>query len=392
MTKFHVLGLGSIGAIIANSLQELQKTTSSLQIEVIPIIRNKSKVVDFGKNHDFKLKINQLYHKKTVISDPFELTTCPEMLNESKDTLTREPIENLVITTKTHQTVAALKPIWNERLINENTNIILIQNGFGMLEELITAFPEIASKNFKVFQGVISHGVFMENYPNEFNHAGFLDLKIAMINGMEDNGIKGLQTVQDLQKLKQENALISVFQHLNLDVKVLTFQELTVGQIEKFCVNCCINSITTILNCVNGQLLVNEVETRKLFTNVITEVTTLFAQSEKYKNIFNYYNVIENVANKENYPNTIDLTKLNNIPKLLDYVVDIGCVKNRENSSSMRQDAINKRDTEIDFINGYVVRLCLQELSLPVSHCSVNNTIVSFVKVKNQLLKETSNV
>ena len=52
----------------------------------------------------------------------------------------------------------------------------------------------------------------------------------------------------------------------------------------------------------------------------------------------------------------------------------------------MRQDVINKRGTEIDFINGYVVKLG-KKLELSSSEYKVNQIVVNLHKLKCEMIK-----
>lgn len=332
-------------------------------------MRSDTKVQQFKENYDSKLTLHRQYSNKTDISDSFELTTDLNNIKESH-------IDNLIITTKTFQTIEALKPIWNK--IDEKTNIILIQNGIGTYDILVEEFPEIKSKKFNVFQGVIAHAVFgSSNNFSEFYHAAFLDLKVAQINGFKDENNK-IQSISEVEDMIKHNELLSTLKEIDIDCKVMSYQELIIGQIKKFCVNCCINGWTSILNCMNGDFSYVKDATLELFEQTVEEVIKVFSQSPDYKKVFDY-------ENKENMP-LLDVSFKDDYRKLAEWVYQIGVVDCGGNSSSMRQDVINKRGTEIDFINGYVVKLG-KKLELSSSEYKVNQIVVNLHKLKCEMIK-----
>ena len=362
--NFHIIGLGSMGSIVAFALQKRFPTYN-----IIPILRSEAKVKLFKDNYESKFTLHRQYSNKTDISESFNLTTD---LNNVKE----DHIDNLIITTKTFQTIDALKPIWNK--IDETTNIILIQNGIGTYDSLVEKFPEIKTKNFKIFQGVIAHAVFgNSNNFTEFYHAGFLDLKVAQINGFEDES-KKIQSIKEVNDLIENNELLTTLKEIDLDCKVMSYQELIIGQIKKFCVNCCMNGWTSILNCMNGDLNYVRESTLDLFEQTIDEVLKVFSKSPDYKEVFEY-------ENKENMP-LVDVSFKDDYKKLAEWVYQIGVIDCGGNSSSMRQDVINKRGTEINFINGYVVKLG-KKMGLPKSEYKVNEIVVNLHKLKCEMIK-----
>ncbi|KAH3899214.1 related to 2-dehydropantoate 2-reductase [Saccharomycodes ludwigii] len=371
--KIHILGLGSIGGIVANALQEYS-VASNTPIKIIPILRNNSKLDYFSKNHNTQIKITKIYEdNKQITTEPFKETTSLESISADNT----NSIQNLIITTKTYQTAEAMKPILP--LINRSTNILFIQNGLGIMDFLLKELPQLAGDNSKlnpsrVFQGVISHGVF-SNEPFHFQHAGFMDLKISQLIYSANTRI--IQTNKQVAEILTNNDFIRTMAEIPLNVKFMSYQELLTGQVEKFCVNSCINSITTIVDCINGELDGICVD---IFSEIIKEILQVLPTSTKYKDIFSY----GNTENDQDLPvlekNPKDVLNFEN---LLKYVIECGCVINKNNSSSMRQDALNLRDTEIDFINGYIVKLC--EDTGNIEMCKINKTVSILVKLRLSL-------
>ncbi len=109
----------------------------------------------------------------------------------------------------------------------------------------------------------------------------------------------------------------------------------------KLAVNSVINPITAIENIINGDVLKPQYD--ELIDKILLELIM--------------------VANK----NGIALS----FQSLKESVVNVA-TNTKNNSSSMRQDVLAKRKTEIDFINGYIVELAKQyDIDVPANHSIV---------------------
>lgn len=358
MTKtqptIFVLGFGSIGALLAAQLQK------RAQANVIPLLRSKQRLAEFQK-YEYKAKIRSIFkegHPELVAT--FPNASCPDLMpSECK-------IDNLIITTKTYQTKEAMAPYM--KYIHPDTNIILVQNGLGVFEVLQEEVFLDFSPN--LFQGVISHGAFHDT-GFTFNHAGFADLKIARLPVGKNSDI--VQSLSLVREDAENNELMKAFcepQFVeSLAVKHLTYQEMLLGQLEKFLVNACINPITSIVDCINGEL---KTIAGPIFESIITEALAVLKIA--YKPLFDY------TPKNSDFP-ALDVTGTLDASRMLEFIIRIGCIVNDDNSSSMRQDVLNLRDTEIQYINGFIVRLC-EKLGLPSEQCKVNQSVETLVNLR----------
>lgn len=296
------------------------------------------------KQYQSTLTINRLFKNPVESVSSSHESAVVEMI--------KDPIENLIITTKTYQTQVALKPYLH--LINKSTNILLIQNGLGVSDELFRdVWPDVETRP-QVYQGVINHGAF--TVPDEEKyivaHAGFADLNIALIG--EPRG----PTPLFIQQLVDAKELVTHY---------MPYSDLLLIQLKKFTVNACINPVTSIIDCVNGELTQSD-KLPQLFSDIIGEAIDVFKQC---------------IPELKKNPNTdIVLNK----EQLVKHVINVGTVINAQNSSSMRQDTLNLRDTEIDYINGYVVTLA-QANGLTAN---VNATISHLVNLRLSINRHRS--
>ncbi|SCV02710.1 LAMI_0H02212g1_1 [Lachancea mirantina] len=349
-----VLGFGSIGAMLASHLQQ------QTQALIVPLFRSEKRLHDFQENQNAVAVTSLFKESQECVKSVFDRAICPERIPDGCK------IDNLIVTTKTYQTKEAISPLL--KYLHAGTNVILIQNGLGVFEtvteEVFTTFRP------QLFQGVISHGIFQDK-PFSFKHAGFGDLKIARLPIDEVHGV--VQSLDEVAQDAAKNMLVRALTNPNfvtsMNVKHLTYQELLLSQLEKFLVNACINPITSIVDCINGEL---EHIARPIFDAIITEALEILKVA--YKPLFEYN------ATGPGYPK-LDVHGILERKRLLDFIIRIGCVVNGNNSSSMRQDTLNLRDTEVEYINGYIVRLA-KSLGLPASTFKTNQTVETLVNLR----------
>lgn len=354
----HIVGMGSMGTLLAINLLQYTKT------DVIPLFRNKERLSQFQNDANSTIGIRKLFEKGTpLIVKKLEKSYCP-------DTFPKEHIENLVVTTKTYQTKSALEPYLP--YIDSNTNLILIQNGLGVLEVLKEEiFPQEENRP-NLFQGVISHGVFQDK-GFIFNHAGSVGIRVSRLPWSQKDMV---QTNEAVLLDTHENSLIQVLTEpvfaKEFNCQYVTYQELLFGQLFKFAVNSCINPVTAIMDCDNGEIVDS---CRPVFTSIIKE--SLEVLKVAYKPLFEYENKYNNL---EGYP-SLKVNSVLTVDNLVNEIIKIGCELNAKNSSSMRQDTRYLRDTEIEYINGYIVKLA-KDLGLGPEYAKVNKTVSELVNLR----------
>jgi 2-dehydropantoate 2-reductase len=337
--KIHILGVGGIGGLISYELSTIKDKP-----EITLLFRSPAKVNHFKSINQSEIYINRIFKNPAeIVSSIFESGTAADLTGN---------IENLIISTKTYQTHDALKPYL--QFINKDTNILLVQNGLGVVDELYKNVWPVVSERPNFYQGVINHGAFQSpnsgnNY--EVSHSGDADFFIGRIPRDLTSHVAEEQFIPlFIKQLEDAKALKTTF---------LPYDELLLIQLKKFTVNACINPNTSIIDCINGELEGLE-EVRSFFYDVISESVDIFTST---------------IPALKNNPRTNEVL---NKDKLLDTVMQVGTVVNAKNSSSMRQDVINLRDTEIDYINGYVVTLA-EANGLTAN---VNKSITKLLKIR----------
>ena len=356
----HVLGMGSMGTLLAVNMINSSKT-----VKIIPLFRNIAKVNKFQQEADSTIGMRKVYlEDKPLQTARIDEVYCPETLPKGT------AIRNLIITTKTYQTKEALAPYLG--YITKDTNLIMVQNGLGVLDVLRDEIFKVPAERPQLFQGVIAHGAFQDQ-GFIFNHAGFADMKIARLPWDEQDI---LQTQALVDSDAAENEMVRVFNDpeiaKSLDIHHMTYQELLLGQLFKFLINSCINSVTAIVDADNGEILDH---CKSVFRSIVEEALQILRVA--YKPLFSYEKTYNNTPG---YP-PLSVDKTLDLDYLVEEINRIGCILNKHNSSSMRQDTRYLRDTEIDYINGYTVQLAAK-LELGPNAAKVNKTICELVGLR----------
>ncbi|EPY51042.1 ketopantoate reductase PanE/ApbA [Schizosaccharomyces cryophilus OY26] len=336
----YILGAGSIGNFLACELANL----SCYEHNVVLLLRNKDRLDQFRRNGSYLILERTLDDKKVVIRRKFK-ATCLSELNV-------DTIDNLIVTTKTTQTEAALRDYLP--LLKRDSNILFVHNGFGVIETLVKTVWRNANVRPNLYQGVTSHSV-LPKQDFYYCHSCFGVMKIAKVSRMDGD----LSVDVPTEPCAMVEALL---QSKMLNGTYLTYDDLLIYQCQKFMVNACMNSTTTIIDCINYELS-NIAEVRTLFQSIITECVDVLFKTNQF--------LADNGKARE----------VLNVPKLVDLILYLGFVENAKNSTSMRIDTLAKRETEIDSLNGWIVKLA-KEIGY---RATVNETVTLLVKARTKV-------
>jgi 2-dehydropantoate 2-reductase len=208
----------------------------------------------------------------------------------------------LILTVKSYDTENAVKQA--RSIIKENTTVFSLQNGLDNIDKIKKYVnPE------KIIAGVTTHGAFFSK-PGEIHHTGKGTTVLGKLSG---------------KKTEQLDEISSLFNQAG--IKTITSQTIIKDIWSKAIVNSCVNPLTTFFQCKNGYLLENPILEHLI--EIICEESINIANTQKLD--FSYNEMIEHTRDVVN--NT------------------------SENFSSMLQSFKKDRRTEIDSINGKLVKI-----------------------------------
>ena len=226
-----------------------------------------------------------------------------------------------VVCVKSYDTKEAM--LHARPVIGDNTRILTIQNGIGNIEIL----NEIAGSD-KVIGGSTNLGATLLD-TGKVRHAGRGETVIGRMDGKIPVEMRSIRELFNKARIETR---------ISRDIKGLLWSKLVI--------NVGINALTAITRLNNGRLTEFE-GTRRILRGAVTEAIRV-AKRKRIKLIHDD-----------------PLVK-----------VEAVCEATAANISSMLQDIMRKKRTEIDFINGVIVRQG-QELGIPVP---TNALLVDLVK------------
>ncbi|MGO1296916.1 MAG: 2-dehydropantoate 2-reductase [Vibrio sp.] len=218
----------------------------------------------------------------------------------------------ILITTKANQVSTALRPLLAD--VHGDAIFLFIHNGMGALEQLMETLSE-----YPLLQAITTHGA-MKPSPQQVTHTGLGRTDLGALNH------KG-QSCQFMAEVLG-HALPDVIWHQSIELPIW----------KKLAINCVINPLTAIHNIRNGAL--QAAEYTDTIYGIIAEVVMVMKASgvsiQQETLIQDVYDVIARTA---------------------------------QNYSSMHQDLAHQRESEIDFINGYVHSQAQRHhISAPCNH------------------------
>ena len=230
-------------------------------------------------------------------------------------------VDLIIIAVKSYDTQKAgisIKP-----LVTEDTSVITLQNGLGNVETI----GEVVGEE-KVIAAVTNQGATLLGM-GRIRHAGKAETVIGRIDGRITHSLRQIREIFNKAKLETR---------ISRDIKGILWSKLII--------NVGINALTAITRLNNGRLIEFD-GTRQILREAVLEAVKV-AKRKRIKLIYDD-----------------PLAK-----------VEAVCRVTAGNVSSMLQDVLKKKNTEVDFINGVIVR---QAKSLSISS-PVNSLLLDLVK------------
>ena len=227
----------------------------------------------------------------------------------------------IIICVKSYDTKEAM--MHAKSLVGEDTRVLTLQNGIGNIEIL----NEIAGSD-KVIGGATNLGATLLDI-GKVRHAGRGETVIGGVDGKIPVEMRSIREIFNKAGLQIR---------ISRDIKGLLWSKLII--------NAGINALTAVTRLNNGRLIEFE-GTRRILREAVTEAIRV-AKRKRIKLIYDD-----------------PLAKVEGV-----------CEATATNVSSMLQDVLKKKRTEIDFINGVIVRQG-QELGISVP---ANSLLVDLVK------------
>ncbi|MFX1503526.1 MAG: ketopantoate reductase family protein [Promethearchaeota archaeon] len=320
MTKQHLrigfIGAGSIGSLFGGYLANVQSDIYSIEV----IFFNIDPYIDIINRKGLKIYKDQ---------DTILVKNIVAYENEKflKDKIKNNPsfkFDYMFLTTKTYDNEKAL--IQYKDLINVSNYLVILQNGIGNEDLAIKYYDRT-----KIIRAVTSNGALLSK-PGHLYHTGKGITKIGFPYHIDTNS-------SSEEYIKSESNLKLLKDILNLaGFQTIIVHDIIMESWEKVFVNIGINALGALTRLPNGALLKND-KLKYLLEQAIREAIEVAKEKGIKLPEKDYFSIAYNVAE-----NTAD------------------------NKNSMLQDILNKKTTEIDFINGRILKYALKlGMKVPVN-------------------------
>jgi len=229
-------------------------------------------------------------------------------------------ITSLLVCTKAQDTQTAIDSVRTR--LAKNADVVFLQNGMAM--EAIC--PQLPEQN--LFAAVTTEAAY-QLAPYDIMHAG-----------------KGQTHIGPLNKQEKQAAQLLCQSLPNSYLEIQPVENISAYLWQKLAINCAINALTVKYQCRNGELL-NKPEALTTMREVCKEVRAVASALKITTNFSDLEVTVVSVLNST-----------------------------AKNYSSMYQDVAQQRETEIDYLNGY---LCQQAERLQIP-CPANQALIDLVK------------
>lgn len=233
--------------------------------------------------------------------------------------------------------VPSLEQVLNQynEIIQKFSTIYLLQNGLGNEKMVLNHFPEM-----QVIRIITSNSAYLQEH-HLLNQTGKGTSYFCMGNSVN--------SPQRMKNSKQFTDLLYILQSVSFPVAIAENPQKIIW--EKAIINMAINPLGAVLDVANG-ILLNSLDFWKIAKILVEEILLIGKHLKIILQSSQYY--------------------LSNIRKVLE--------QTSLNRNSMLQDLDAFRQTEIDYLNGYIVEIATKfEVQVPV-----NTLLTSLIKMKEQ--------
>lgn len=309
MEPLHIIGGGSIGLLFAGSIR---KAFPSYPVSLL--LRD--------------------HHRPRIDEDDNEVMIClmqdgrPRMVSVPAQIISDNrprPIQTLVVTTKAYAAVDAVRSVLHRLNSDGSCSIVVLCNGALAVKDDLIKLLSDANQQATLFLATTTHGAYQENNTSD---SGGLDEMYHVVHA--GHGLTFIENHPSLSALWDQSGL---------SCQSVSHDDMMIMLWQKLAANCAINPLTALLNCENGELL--DIPTSKdlgscTIDNIVKEVSLIATASAAAE--------------------SSDGSNLHfDIESLRSFVQKV-IQDTYHNKSSMLQDVTKKQKTEVEYLNGYVIK------------------------------------
>jgi 2-dehydropantoate 2-reductase len=425
--RFHVLGIGPIGSLVAFHLRRVLPPALPVSL----IVKTKSRARDLRTGGGIAIEHGGVPITQggfdVEIFDPLEEVVFDLVYNkhgemrlptgaartwrrdgelgsaESMDVI-QKPIDSLIVCTKAQSTLGVFRRI-RQRLTSKST-IVLLQNGMGVYDSLVSDMFRNPLERPQFILATTTHAARSKTHGSMFHtlHTGTGDLAFGIVpdparerdfeRSKWDQVAPSHERVLKLDdiapnaheaasrdrcaSLRETIAALSNLTQLN--PKWEPMSDLQVRLKRKLVINACINPMTAITQSSNGALFGNG-PARHIARKVCDEAAAVFAQEATSDAAADASDAGLD-ATLGGSPHKVPKAPMGLRSNELQAEVFRVARRSASNYSSMLVDMWKGRNTEIEYLNGYLHRLGLK-YGVPTPS---NDLLYDLIKLKEKVV------
>lgn len=351
--RIHILGVGTLGTFVAHALAGIPNRPP-----VTLLLHRRKPWIDFQREGERQGTIEVITDGMSDVRKDFDVERILPFWN-----LVRQPpkdedtIHNLIVAVKSPRTLSALSLVSHR--LNQRSTIAFLQNGMGMLEEINEKLFKDVETRPNYILGTTTHLIY-RNEPFSIRHVGMGTTALGVVPRYPPDGAgkhKGLwaATSRYLLRTLTRTSVLAAVGFAPTDLMLL--------QLDKLAASAVIDPLTVMFDCRNGELLFNDAVSR-VMRLLLSEISL----------------VIRSLPELQGVPN---LQMRFSPDRLESMIVSIATMTERK-LSPMLQEVRAGNETEIDYINGYLIKRG-EEVGIK---CVMNYMLMQMVKGKRSMINK----
>lgn len=351
--RIYMLGLGNVGKFVAHSLAGIPNRPP------ITLLFHHKNLFRMWDRHGRALELQQ--YGKSEQREGFDVSLAQSADRQAPARRDEgETIYNLIVSVKGHTTAAALSTIAHR--LTSGSTILFLQNGMGIVDEVNEKLFPDADTRPSYMVGLSTYHLHAAGHFGISKHgvgtmalgslSGSWSLPVKFSDPMLRIGSQITPSTRYLLRTLTRTPALAAMGLAPIDLFQL--------QVERLAVQSIIDPLSVMFDCRNGELLDNP---------AITRVMRLLLSESSL--------VIRSLPELQHLPNV----NLRFSPAKLEYQITSIAKTTASNESAMVQDIKEGKKTEIEWLNGYIVRRG-EELGV---RCVMNYMLMQMVKGKDRV-------
>ena len=355
--RIHILGVGTLGTFIAHALAGIPNRPP-----ITLLLHRRKAWIDWHSDSERQGMIEVITDGMSDSRKGFDVErVLPSWKSVRQPPRDEDTIHNLIVTVKGPRTLSALSLVSHR--LNQNSTIVFLQNGMGMLEEVNEQIFKDVETRPNYILGIVTHRLYPEE-PFSIRHAGMGTTALGVVQRLPlERSLDGARKRNDVWAPTCRYLLRTLTRTPVLAAVGFSPTDLILLQLDKLATSAVIHPLTVMFDCKNGDLLYNDAVAR-VIRLLLSEISL----------------VIRSLPELQGVPNV----EMRFSPDRLESMIVSIVTMTAETLSPMLQEVRAGNETEIDYINGYFIKRG-EEIGIK---CVMNYMLMQMVKGKRVMINK----